>query len=53
MSMQKTNRRKPNRKQTNEYRLNTPLPRPELLAVLQTADEIIAAGEGLEGEEAA
>ncbi|MEK3901290.1 RQC-minor-1 family DNA-binding protein [Paenibacillus sp. FSL R7-0179] len=42
--MQKTNRRKPNRKQTNEYRLNTPLPRPELLAVLQTADEIIAAG---------
>lgn len=44
MSTQKTNRRKPNRKQPPEYPLNTPLPRPELLAILQAADEIIAAG---------
>lgn len=44
MSTQKKSRRKPNRKQTTEYPLNTPLPRPELLAILQAADEIIAAG---------
>ncbi|WP_238652168.1 RQC-minor-1 family DNA-binding protein [Paenibacillus piscarius] len=44
MSTQKTNRRKPNRKQPPEYALNTPLPRPEMLAILQAADEIIAAG---------
>lgn len=44
MSTQKTNRRKTNRKQPPEYPLNTPLPRPELLAILQAADEIIAAG---------
>ncbi|MEK3837807.1 RQC-minor-1 family DNA-binding protein [Paenibacillus sp. FSL R7-0128] len=44
MGTQKTNRRKPNRKQVAAYPLNTPLPRPELLAILQAADEIIAAG---------
>lgn len=44
MSMQKKSRRKPGRKQAPEYPLNTPLPRPEFLAILQAADEIIAAG---------
>lgn len=44
MSTQKKSRRKPNRKQTTAYPLNTPLPRPEFLAILQAADEIIAAG---------
>ncbi|MEK3879610.1 RQC-minor-1 family DNA-binding protein [Paenibacillus sp. FSL M7-0420] len=44
MSTQKKSRRKPGRKQAPVYPLNTPLPRPELLAILQAADEIIAAG---------